>query len=220
MQTEQKPDFYTAWSTMIELQAGNKLSDRALRLAFDLLADYELVEIKRALRMHCLKSPYIAKPADIVEIIKGVLPSNAELYGLAQSADTMLGLYVRHSVGGHDIKKLAARDATARVASLRRSIDAFIARVQSGMIYDNEIRLLGGKGFDVTTELCPGLPGARIVFHERLQVRQADLVKVQLDSDVAAASTGPRSEAETQKGQRMLAEALGQLSANSSRASA
>lgn len=221
MQSNQRTEFYTMWATMMELQAGQALSDRALRLAFDLLAKkYELFEIERALEVHCLKSQYHAKPSNIVAIIEGEIPSNAELYGLAQAADTMLGVYVLQAVGAHDIKRLTARDATSRVASIRRSVEAFIERVQAGMMYDNEIRMLGGKEFDVTTQLCPNLPGARIIYHERLRARQAGLVSVQIGSAQTKATdapAGPRSEAETQKGQQMLAEALGTLRRESSR---
>lgn len=199
--------FIMAWSTMIELQAGKDLSDRALRLAFDLLLEYDLGEVKAALRLHCLKSPYIAKPADIVAIVRGVIPSNTELFGLAQQPDTILGAYVRHLVGGHDIDRLSGRDASARVSSHRRRIESFIDRVQQGIITNDEIRVIGGKGFDVCDVLCPGLPGPRIIFWERLRALQADIVKIQIadDSEIAAGPIAKqRSPEDTEAGKQRL----------------
>ena len=181
MRPDDRAAFFEAWETMVELLAGKALSDRALRFAFDLLAEYELHEIIQALRIHCLQSPYTPKPCNIRAIIAGSVPDNVEVFGLAQSADTMLGAYVRYLIGEHDLMRLPARDATARVASQRTKIKLFVERAQSGMMTDDEIRLLGGKGFDVTSELCHGLSGARIVYHARLRERQAELVKTQID---------------------------------------
>lgn len=214
MQPDDKKQFITAWSTMMELQAGKELSDRGLRLAFDLLAEYELFEVKQAMRIHCKKSVFHAKPADIVQIIKGEIPSNAELFGLAQANDTILGSYINQSVGDHDIRRLTPRDATARVASIRRSVEAFVERVQSGMMHNDEIMIYGGKGYDITGELCPNLPGARVVYHERLKARSEDLVKAQLPSDAATAPTQPpkeRTEADTVAGKQTLAKLMSEM---------
>lgn len=205
--TDYKP-FVKAWSTMIELQAGKALTDRALELCFDLLADYELFEVKSALRVHCLQSAFIAKPADVVAIITGTVPSNAELYGLAMSGDTILGAYVRMKIGSFDIDRLSARDATARVSSARKLVEGFVKRAQVGEFTDDEIRLIGGKKLDVTDELCEGLPGARLQFHSQLRDRNRALVKVQIGNQ---RKEEPRTDEETENGKAKLAEIMKSL---------
>ena len=200
-------EFVRMWSTMIEMQAGKDLTDRALKLAFDLLSDYELFEVKAALRTHCLQSAFIAKPADIVAIITGVIPNNTELYGLALTADTILGAFVRWKIGT-DVDRLSARDATARVSSIRKSAEEFIGRAQLGEFTDSEVRMIGGKGLDVCGALCEGLPGARPQFHSRLRDRVREQVKAQIESQT---DDGPRSEEELEHGKAQLAKLMGNL---------
>ena len=211
MKANEYIDFIEAWSTMIELQAGKDLSDRALKLAFGLLLEYEISEIKTALRQHCLKSPYIAKPADIVSLISGQVPTNSELFGLATEADTILGSFVRHTIGSHDITKLHPRDATARVASYRQTFESFVDRAQSGKFSDSEIQILGGKGFDLTGELCNGLNGARTIHHEPLRARCEMLIKVQIAGATQDDALPEMSEADAIAGKKQLAELMKSL---------
>ena len=174
--------FSERWSAMSEVQRGGLLTDPAIMMAFRLLAQFELDEVLEAMTRHCLANKWMPAPAEIIEHIMGVLPSDESLVGLASINATPLGVFVR-SLLGSDVQSMNLRDQCQRIAMHRESISNFVQRAQAGEYTDRDVRLIGGKGIDVRSPLCKGLSGPRKKFHEQLAARQSELVVRQVEAD-------------------------------------
>jgi len=73
---------------------GKSPSEGLLQLAFDLLANHEFDDIKRAVMTHLSTSPYVPKPADINNLIAGDPNSRKlEAWAKVESAIRRIGSY-------------------------------------------------------------------------------------------------------------------------------
>lgn len=87
MQTSEFEQFSDMWTAAYELTGNCKQpTPRALDLAFELLADFDLQQVSQALSLHC-KDPksgqFQPKPADIVRLIQGT-PDDAAMAAWAK----------------------------------------------------------------------------------------------------------------------------------------
>ncbi len=215
MQANDLEKFLSGWTTMAEL-FGRDLSKPAVKLAFSLLADYEIGEVTKAMRAHSMRSKFMATPADIVELIEGRLPTDAVLIGLARKCDTPLGWKARSIIGSFDFRQLNEYQLSERVKSLRPLLQDFFERSKTGNFSDNEIACMVSADIDPTKELCIGLPSVRLPFQSEIQKRVGDCVETaRLEHDNSAPE---KTERDSEIGRKRLAElmqTLGQPQASS-----
>lgn len=83
MTDNDKKRFAECWVAYHDLVGAARPSRESLALAFELLQDYPLWHIEKALKMHAKTSPYAPKPADVVKILMGSAEDRARRAWLA-----------------------------------------------------------------------------------------------------------------------------------------
>jgi len=171
--------FTAAWLTLAELYS-REPTEPGMKLAFSLLADYELGEVTAAMREHARRSRFMATPAELIELIRGVLPSDAVLKGLGCANDTPLGWKVRSLCGVSSLGQMDDWQATERVKSVRPKVEAFFERAKLGDFTQHEMRCMLDADIDPAGDLCHGLPGPRAPFREATEAKVLAVEQQQL----------------------------------------
>lgn len=166
-------DFSAIWISTAEYY-GKEACDAVVKMAFRLLINFEIEEIEAALHAHMLDpvdGKWQPKAADVVAKIKGQIPKASEIVGLARAANTPLGCFARMIIGKWDLDNQDSFYLNQRGEQVRAELPEFIARARQGRYTDGEIRLMKYRNINLSSELCPGLPGpsseAAQIVHER-----------------------------------------------------
>jgi hypothetical protein len=165
-------EFTRAWKKM-GLHYRREVEAAEANLAYGLLAEYELDEVRQAMHRAARVCRFMPVAADIIAQIRGELPRAVSQYGLAQNADTILGIKVLQMANRLHLAQLSARDGIQRIESLQVPIKKFVFDWQNGDIRSTDLALIVKAGIDVCEPLCFGLPGVRPPFQDAISNRAA-----------------------------------------------
>lgn len=202
-------EFSKIWKNVSESQAGKPVEEKVISFVFDLLADIDLEEVKNAVVIHCRQSEWMPRPAEIIAIVLGALPSAETLFVMAGENQTIIGRYVRSLIGG-DALTLTPKQGAHRVLSKQNMIDDFYSRALTGGYTDDELKMLLVSKIDLFQPIAPNCPRTRIPFRAALSARAASIVlPAELDH-----MPSDRTEDESASGKEHLAKLMLTLKGN------
>lgn len=77
MESSDLEQFITMMGIVADTYGQPRLNPNAIKLYFEVLSEYPLSEISKAIKEHVKQSPYMPKPADIIRIIDGTAEDRA-----------------------------------------------------------------------------------------------------------------------------------------------
>lgn len=150
-------DFANAWMSASETLRGQSPTDRAVKMAFELLKEFKLDDVLLALTTHMKKNKWFPAPSEIIDLIVGVMPDDESLVGLAQSQDTQLGVFVRSEIGKHgNFENMSIHERRIAVRMSKPRIQRFVENARYGKFESDTLRLLINRGFTFTDPICRG----------------------------------------------------------------
>lgn len=184
MNREDFAEFAARWRAASMMQVGDTVEPEVLKLAFDLLAEFDLSEVGAALTEHCKRSRFQPLPSELRRLIEGELPANEELVALAQDGRTPLGRMLAIKIGS-DLARLHPRDLVTRMSVFRDYAEDLRQRALVGEFSEAEIRALVGSGIDPTGPLGPETAGPRMPYRARVQAMAGAAKAAQLGAPEA-----------------------------------
>ena len=199
-------EFSKLWQKISKCQAGHGIDDDGVEWAFSLLPDLTLSEVKHAAFTHGRQSEWMPRPAEIIKIALGELPSCEALFALAGEDTTAIGRYVR-SLIGNDAKTLHPKQGAIRVSTKLSSITDFYDRALRAEYTDTELRMLLTAEIDLTKPIAPNCPKTRVPYRAALMAAiERTVIPKQVEQ-----SEPEMSEADAIAGKKQLAELMKSL---------
>ena len=162
-------NFVDVWLTAHESSASNKQpSNNAVNYVFELLCEYSIEHIKKALSEHGNNCKFAPTPADVVKILQNhsiygdsanvECPSVDEILALARLADTPLGVLAMVQIGSYDLNNQDLFYLKQRAQEVILKFDDYVARCRAGDYTRHEIETMKKYGVNFMAPMAKGLP--------------------------------------------------------------